>query len=104
MTWERATHVDADRVREVTTNPTEIESWGGDGPPDAPMHWVIEQTAQGTVYRLVHEGIGDDAALAARWHALLVQLDMYLAAGQLIPVEPKRWLDAYAELLRTQNC
>ena len=27
--------------------------------------------------------------LAATWHALLIQLDMYLAAGQLIPVDPK---------------
>ena len=45
-------------------------------------------------------GIGDDAQLAATWHALLIQLDMYLAAGQLIPVDPKPWVDAYAELLQ----
>ena len=42
---------------------------------------------------------GRDAKLAAAWHALLVQLDMYLAAGQLVPVDPGRWIDAYEKLL-----
>ena len=46
-----------------------------------PLRWDVEPTDHGTVYRLTHEAIGDDAELAATWHALLVQLDMYLAAG-----------------------
>ena len=98
--WERATHLEPHRVREVTTNPTEIEAWGATGHIDEPVQWEVEPTGNHTVYRLVHEGIGDDAELAATWHALLIQLDMYLAAGELIPVDPNPWFDAYAELLR----
>ena len=98
MRWERATHVAADRVRAVTTDPTEIEAWGAAGHAGEPIRWEFEPTTNGTVVRFTHEGIGDDAELAATWHALLVQLDMYLAAGQLIPVDPKPWVDAYAEL------
>ena len=67
---------------------------------DEPVQWEVEPAGNHTVYRLTHQGIGDDAQLAATWHALLVQLDMYLAAGQLIPVDPKPWVDAYAELLQ----
>lgn len=100
VSWERATHVDPDRVRDVTTDPTEIDAWGAAGQTDEPVRWEVEPTAYGTIYRLTHEGIGGDAELAATWHALLIQLDMYLAAGQLVPVEPKPWVDPYAELLR----
>ena len=90
----------APRVRDVTTNPTEIEAWGAAGHVDEPVQWEVEPAGNHTVYRLTHQGIGDDAQLAATWHALLIQLDMYLAAGQLIPVDPKPWVDAYAELLQ----
>lgn len=38
-----------------------------------------------------------DAELAATWHALLLQLDMYLAAGQLIPIDHRQWIEAYEE-------
>lgn len=95
MTWERATHVEPDRVREATSDPSEIEAWGGSDHATEPVAWDIEPTEHGTTYRLTHEGIGDDAELAATWHALLTQLDMYMAAGQLVPVEPKLWIDAY---------
>jgi hypothetical protein len=98
MTWERATHVDADRVRAVTTDPAELAAWGaGDGASD-PLRWEIEPAEHGTTYRMTHGAIGADADLAATWHALLIQLDMYLAAGQLVPVDHKSWVDAYAAL------
>ena len=37
--------------------------------------------------------------LAARWNALLIQLDMYLAAGQLVPVEAAAGVEAYRSIL-----
>jgi len=95
VTWERATHVDAERVRAATTEPDELDAWGAGEHSAEPLHWDIEPIEHGTVYRLVHDGIGNDADLAATWHALLLQLDMWLAAGQLVPVEPKRWIAAY---------
>ena len=99
VTWERSTHVDADRVRAVTTDPNELAAWGAADHASEPLRWETDATAHGTRYRLTHGGIGDDAELAATWHALLLQLDMYLAAGQLIPADPKRWVEAYAALL-----
>jgi uncharacterized protein YndB with AHSA1/START domain len=99
MTWERSTHVDPDRVRAATSDPGEIEAWGGSEHAADPVRWDIEPTEDGTLYRLTHQAIGDDAELAATWHALLIQLDMYLAAGQLIPVAPKRWVSTYEDLL-----
>jgi uncharacterized protein YndB with AHSA1/START domain len=99
MTWERATHVAPDRVREVVTDPGEAAAWGAaDGIGD-PITWDVSGRDGGTVYRLTHQAVGDDAEVAAAWHARLVQLDMYLAAGQLVPADPKTWLDAYRRLL-----
>lgn len=99
MTWERATHVDPDRVRAATTDAGEIDAWGGREHAADPVRWEVEPTGHGTVYRLTHEAAGDDADLAATWHALLVQLDMYLAAGQVIPVDHKHWIAAYEDAL-----
>jgi uncharacterized protein YndB with AHSA1/START domain len=99
ITWERATHVDPDRVRAVVSDPAEVEAWGGTERAADPVRWDVAGTDHGTVYRLTHERIGDDADLAATWHALLIQLDMYLAAGQLVPVEPKPWIPAYESAL-----
>jgi uncharacterized protein YndB with AHSA1/START domain len=95
MTWERSTHVEPDRVRAATSDPAEIDAWGASEHATDPVRWDVEPTEHGTLYRLTHSGIGDDADLAATWHALLVQLDMYLAAGQLIPVDHSRWVAAY---------
>ena len=53
------------------------------------------------MYRLVHGGVGDDARLAAEWHALLLQLDMHLAAGQLLPADAARWVGLDEALLRS---
>lgn len=99
MTWERATHVDADRVREATTAPAELDAWGAADRVGEPLHWEIDPVENGTVFRLTHGAIGDDAELAATWHALLIQLDMYLAAGELIPVVAKRWIADYEAVL-----
>lgn len=99
MTWERATHVDADRVRSVTTDPALLAAWGASERASDPLRWEIAPTEHGTAYRLTHAAIGDDADLAAAWHALLVQLDMYLAAGQLVPVDHEPWVEAYAAVL-----
>ena len=99
VTWERATHVDAARVHEATTASAELAAWGAADRAGEPLHWEIEPVEHGTVFRLTHDAIGDDAELAAIWHALLIQLDMYLAAGELIPVEPKRWIADYEAVL-----
>ncbi|HKY14650.1 MAG TPA: SRPBCC family protein [Microthrixaceae bacterium] len=99
MTWERATHVEADRVRVATTDPAELAAWGAGGHVDQPIEWEVVGTEQGTVYRLTHRGIAGDASLAAEWHALLLQLDMYLAADQLVPAKPDHLVAAYEAAL-----
>lgn len=96
MTWERATHVAPERVRAATGDPAEVAAWGAGERAGDPLRWEVEPARVGSVYRLTHAAIGDDAELAATWHALLVQLDMYLAAGRLVPVEAERWIAAYA--------
>ena len=56
-----------------------MAAWGAaDRAADA-LRWDVEPAEHGTLFRLTHEAIGDDAELAATWHALLLQLDMYLA-------------------------
>jgi uncharacterized protein YndB with AHSA1/START domain len=95
--WERATHVDPEQVRATVTDPDQVAAW--DGVVDDGVHWAVEPQEVGAVYRLRVDHIGDDAKQAATWHARLVQLDMYLAAGQLIPVDPATWVAAYEELL-----
>jgi uncharacterized protein YndB with AHSA1/START domain len=99
VTWERATHVPPERVRTVTDDPGEVAAWGGAERAAEAPRWDVEATAGGSLYRLTVEDIGDDAERAAIWHALLVQLDLYLAAGQVIPVDHKRWIDAYRQAL-----
>jgi uncharacterized protein YndB with AHSA1/START domain len=99
LVWERATHVDAGTVRAAVSDPAELAAWGGAAHAGEDLHWDVEPHELGALFRLRHGGIGHDAELAAVWHALLVQLDMYLAAGTLVPVDPKPWIDAYAELL-----
>lgn len=99
MTWERATHVDADRVRAAATDPAELAAWGASERAADPLRWDVEPAAHGTTFRLTHAAIDGDADLAATWHALLIQLDMYLAAGQLVPVDHEPWVEAYAAVL-----
>jgi uncharacterized protein YndB with AHSA1/START domain len=99
LTWERWTHVDPDRVRAATSDPDELARWGGHERAGDRLRWDVEGVEHGTRYRLTVEGAGDDAAVAATWHALLLQLDMYLAAGQLVPVAPDPWIADYGRAL-----
>ena len=99
MTWERATHVAPEQVRQATSDAAALAAWGATGRAADRQRWDVEATGHGSVYRLTVDEIGQDAERAATWHALLVQLDMYLAAGQLIPAEPARWVAAYRSVL-----
>lgn len=99
MTWERGTHVAPDEVRAATSQPDQLAAWGAGERGREPLRWEITAAPYGTLYRLVHDGVGRDAELAATWHALLLQLDMYLAAGVLVPVAPDEWVAPYAEAL-----
>jgi uncharacterized protein YndB with AHSA1/START domain len=100
LRWERSIHVGPDQVLETATDPEQAAAWGAAGRATTdPLHWDVAATEHGTSYVLTHDGIGGDAELAATWHALLVQLDMYLASGQLVPVDPQRWVPDYEALL-----
>ena len=99
MSWERATPVDADRLRAATSDPAEIAAWGGTGRAGDPVRWSSVPGPVGTVFTLTHTRMAGDPAGAAAWHALLIQLDMYLVSGRLVPVDPGRWVAAYAEIL-----
>jgi hypothetical protein len=99
LTWERAIHVDGDRVLAVVTDPAERAAWGAGDQPDEHLTWTTEPAEVGCHYRLTHDAVGDDAELASTWHALLIQLDLYLAAGQLVAVDPTPWIPAYQAIL-----
>ena len=97
MTWERGTHVDPERVREVVTD--DLAGWGAADRAGEPLRWDVSGGDGSTIIRLTHGAIGDDVELAATWHALLLQLDMYLAAGQLMPAEPAAFVPMYRVVL-----
>ena len=99
LNWDRATHVEPAKVRAVLENRAGWANWGAGEHAEEPVRWQVEPADLGTHYRVTHDGIDGDAELAARWHALLVQLDMYLAAEMLIPVDSERWLPDYRALL-----
>jgi hypothetical protein len=88
-----------DRVREATTSAEELEAWGAADHAGEPLRWEVLATDAGTTYRLTHEAVDGDADRAATWHALLIQLDMYLAAGQLVPADPTEWIGDYEKVL-----
>ncbi len=96
LVWERYSHVTPVEVRSALGRP---EDWGGAAHADEAIRWEVVPDEHGSIVRLRHEGIGGDAELAATWHAILVQLDMYLAAGQLLPVDGARFRAAYTSLL-----
>ncbi|UDY34586.1 SRPBCC family protein [Dermatobacter hominis] len=97
MTWERGTHVEPDRVRAVVS--ADLDRWGAGDHADEPLHWEVTGGDGATLIRLTHDGIGTDAARAATWHALLLQLDMYLAAGELMPADPAEFVPMYRHVL-----
>lgn len=96
LVWEGSTHRSPDEVRAVLDDPA---AWGGDGHDGEPLEWDVDPTEHGSTFRLRHAGIDGDAALASTWHGLMIQLDMYLAAGVLLPVDAGTWQDAYARHL-----
>jgi uncharacterized protein YndB with AHSA1/START domain len=78
VTFERTHFVSPERVSEVFAD---RDAWGATDAPPAEL--TVESTEFGSLY-LVR--IPDaDATTAARWHGLLLQLDMFMAAGQLVP-------------------
>jgi uncharacterized protein YndB with AHSA1/START domain len=95
-TWELGHHVPAERVRDAVSDPDELDGWGGADRADDHVHWDIRSVDGGSVVRVTVEGAADDPDLAATWHTLLVQLDMYLAAGIRVPVEPADFAGLYA--------
>ena len=97
MTWERGPHVDPEKVREVVS--ADVEGWGGSAHAGEPLRWDVSGGDGATLIRLTHDGIGDDVELAATWHALLLQLDMYLAAETLMPADPSAFVPMYREVL-----
>jgi hypothetical protein len=96
MTWERVHFVGVDDVDRAFADPS---SWGADGESFADVACVRSSEPNGTRFRVTHHRVGRDASLAARWHALLTQLDMYLAAKQLVPADPDLFVDDYRRLL-----
>ena len=96
LTWELGHHVAPERVRDAVSDPDELDEWGGGSRADDHVHWDIRSAGSGSVVRITVDGAAADPALAATWHALVVQLDMYLAAGMTIPVSS----DEFAELYR----
>lgn len=97
MTWERSTHVPRERVHAATSDAEEIATWADRAAVGEPLRWQVEERPEDTRYWLTLEKAGDDPELAATWHARLVQLDLYLAAGQVVPVAHDRWIPAYRD-------
>ena len=95
MTWDRRHHVKPDEVDAAFADPA---SWGADEPFDD-VACAVTGLELGTAYRVTHRRAATEPALAAQWHALLAQLDLYLAAKQLEPVDPALFLDDYRQLL-----
>lgn len=97
MTWERGTHVEPEEVRRIVVD--DLAGWGAADRAGEPLRWEVSGGDGATVLRLTHEAIGGDVELAATWHALLLQLDMYLAAATLIPADPADFVPTYSEVL-----
>jgi len=96
LIWEGSSHVGPDEVAAALADPA---AWGAPDLAEEDLTWDVEPHEHGTTFRLRHAGIDGDAELAARWHALVIQLDMYLAARQLVPVDPTLFRQGYAALL-----
>jgi hypothetical protein len=95
LEFERATHVDAARVEKVVTSPAERATWGAPAEPGPDETWAVEPRPVGCRYSLRLAGAAADPERAATWHALLIQLDLYLAAGVVHPADPATWRPAY---------
>ena len=95
LTWELGHHVGPERVRDAVSEPDQVEQWGGAARADDHVHWDIRSAATGSTVRITVDGAADDPKLAAAWHALVVQLDMYLAADTIVPVDAERFVRLY---------
>jgi uncharacterized protein YndB with AHSA1/START domain len=96
-TWELGHHVGPERVRDAVGDPAAVEEWGAAERAADEVHWDIRSAGDGSVTRVTVAGTATDARLAATWHALLVQLDMYLAAGMIVPVDPTVFVATYSD-------
>jgi uncharacterized protein YndB with AHSA1/START domain len=96
-TWELGHHVAPERVRDAVSDPDEVAAWGGAERADDRVHWDVRRAeGGGSLVRVTVDGAADDPVAAAAWHALLAQLDLYLAAGMVVPVPADAFVDAYA--------
>lgn len=96
MTWTRWHHVSPE---DFDRGFADVASWGGDALPQDDLAVTRSPGEHGTSYRVTHRTAGTDPALAARWHAVLTQLDMALASHQLVPVDPALFIEDYEHLL-----
>lgn len=95
LVFERATHVEPERVQAAVADGEERATWGAPAAPGAEETWQVEARPVGGVYTLRVAGAAADPALAATWHARLVQLDLYLAAGVVHPSDAATWQPRY---------
>jgi hypothetical protein len=94
-TWELGHHVDPTRVGEAVSDADGLEAWGGARRADDQVRWDVRSAHPGSLVRVTVDGAADDPETSAEWHALLVQLDMYLAAGMVVPIDPASCLELY---------
>lgn len=87
LVFERTHHLAPDELRDA------VDRWGhSDG-----ATFTIQPTQYGSSYEVeVPAGTPGDAA---RWHAALVEFDMYAASGQRVAVEAEQFVDDYRRLL-----
>ena len=67
----------------------------------AVVDWQIEPAEHGSRYTLTKSGMPQSRAAGwgAGWHSFLLQLDMYMAAGQLVVDEHEPRIAAYQQLI-----
>jgi uncharacterized protein YndB with AHSA1/START domain len=94
MTWVRGHHAAAGEIEHALAHPDE---WDGDLEGD--VTYDVRTLEHGSAFTVRHPKAGADPELAARLHAQLVQLDMYLASKQIVPADPALFLDDYRALL-----
>jgi uncharacterized protein YndB with AHSA1/START domain len=95
-TWELGHHVPAERVRDAVSDPDDLEAWGAVDRLGDDVHWDIRSgEGGGSVVTVTVQGAAADPELATAWHTLLVQLDLYLAAGIVAPLPAGSFDDLY---------
>lgn len=87
LVFERTHHLPAEDLREL------IDGWDAPGAAT----WAVTAEPHGSSYTV--RVSTDDSRTAARWHAALVEFDMYAASGQRISVEDQQFVHGYRRLL-----